>query len=498
VPPTISATQPDRVVPPLEQPETVEEVLLRAFPNDFRILRHLSKLRSAQGDSQGAIDLLRSALSVNPQSAEAFRDLARALWLFDRPEDALSAYQRALSIDPKQPLIHAHVGEMLVSLGRIEEAIQALEMAVELAPQDPAIYLSLALTKQTRPGDRHVPAMEKLAEDMEKLPPDQQIVLHFGLGRVYADLQEHDRSFRHLLAGNTLKRQWISYDERNSLDQLDRARSVFTAELLEAGRDCGDPSELPVFIFGMPRSGTTLVEQILASHPLVFGAGELGDFDIRSGFQFGQFSQPTLLDVIRTCPERVSKRLDEATKDYAAWHLQRISAKAPGVARVTDKTTMNFRLAGLIHLAFPNARMIHVKRDPIDTCLSAYSLLFARGQFYTYDLGELGRYYHAYEKLMEHWRTILPSGAVLDVQYEDLVVDFEFQARRLVEYCGLEWSDDCLSFHRTTRPIKTASAIQARRPIYNTSVGRWRPTQDVLKPLVAGLGAAKPSRSTYT
>jgi tetratricopeptide (TPR) repeat protein len=366
-------------------------------------------------------------------------------------------------------------------VGRLDEAIEAFEKAIALNPEEPESYKNLVLTKRSAPGDPHIDAMQRLAQRMEKLAAVQQITLHFGLGKMYADLQMNEASFRYLLVGNTLQRRQVVYDEGNALRQLDRIRCVYTAELIATRRGHGHPSALPIFIFGMPRSGTTLVEQILASHPAVFGAGELPDLPIRMDGALGGGAI--------AFPEHVLSVPEDFFNELGARHVERLATLAPAASRVTDKTPTNFRIAGLIHLALPRAHMIHVRRDPVDTCLSCFSLLFGRGlQPQTYDLGELGRYYRAYERLMEHWRMVLPAGAMLEVHYEDIVADLEGQARRLVRYCGLEWDKACLSFHKTQRPVRTASAIQVRQPIYVTSVGRWRPPENVLHPLLVGLG----------
>jgi len=224
-----------------------------------------------------------------------------------------------------------------------------------------------------------------------------------------------------------------------------------------------------------------LVEQILASHPMVFGAGELSELaDIvarlgGAGRTFADF------------PENVRALSESDLRELGARYLERVGVLAPAAARITDKMPGNFRFAGLIHLILPHARIIHTRRDPVDTCLSCFSLLFSGDQPHTYDLGELGRYYRAYAALMEHWRSVLPPGVTLEVQYEEVVADFERQARRIVAHCGLEWDEACLEFHQTERPVRTASMVQVRQPVYKTSIGRWRPYKDRLAPLLAAL-----------
>jgi hypothetical protein len=286
-----------------------------------------------------------------------------------------------------------------------------------------------------------------------------------------------------LLAGNGTKRRLIAYDEGNTLRQLGRVPEVFTKEFIERNQGRGHPSRLPVFVLGMPRSGTTLVEQILAGHPEVFGAGELPVFDI-SALRTGAAGEPALF------PECVQGVSPGALRELGATHVGRLQGFSASAARVTDKTLQNSRFAGLIHLTLPDARLIYVRRDPVETCLSCFSILFTQGMHYTYDLAELGRYCRAYRRLMAHWRAALPPEAMMEVGYEDLVGDIEGQARRLVAFCGLSWSENCLRFYAVNRPIRTGSAIQVRQCLYRTSLRRWRPREELLGPLLAALSEA--------
>jgi hypothetical protein len=240
-------------------------------------------------------------------------------------------------------------------------------------------------------------------------------------------------------------------------------------------------SELPVFIVGMPRSGSTLIEQILTSHPQVVAGGEMRELE------------EAVEDVAKsngTSVLGVAQRLngDDVRNIEARYlgHVTRLALAKPGALRVTDNRLDNIFYVGLIRLLFPRARVIHACRDPIDTCLSCFSLMFDQTEF-SYDLGERGRRYRAYSGLMAHWRRVLPAASILDVHYEDVVADIETHARRIVAYCGLPWDPACLAFHKNSRPVRTASAVQVRQPIYSTSVGRWRPDETVLRPLLDGL-----------
>ncbi len=243
------------------------------------------------------------------------------------------------------------------------------------------------------------------------------------------------------------------------------------------------PLKLPVFLVGMPRSGSSLIEQILASHPQVYGAGELASS--RTQASVGGIPVPSAGELHF---RKVFRRLDSAAlQRMALAYIARLPALADGKIRIVDKFPGNFLRIGLIRMILPDAKIIHTMRDPVDTCVSCYSKWFTSGHDYSYNLAELGRYYSRYSELMDHWRSVLPSGAMLDVSYEDVVNDLEGQARRLIDYCGLAWDDRCLSFHKTSRPVKTASAVQVRQPLFRSSLERWRRYEANLGPLLQEL-----------
>ena len=433
-----------------------------------------------------AVPYFEKALSVDPQFAEASYGLGIALQQLDRHEEAIQFYEKALAAAPGFADAHNNLGGALQELGRLEEAQLAMERALALAPRKVEFYLNLFDIKKLTAEDHHFAALQALANDEASLGPEDRINLHFAMGKALANIGDERQAFDHLLKGNSLKRREVVHDEAASWRMFERIQAVFSAELMRAKQGGGDPSQLPIFIVGMPRSGSSLVEQILASHPKVFGAGER--LDLRDALNsFGEASEISL-----PFPERFLVATAEELQRLGADYLNRLKTalRAPPRVwrRITDKMPANFRLVGLIHLALPNARIIHTCRDPVDTCLSCFSIHFTADQPFAYDLGELGRYYRAYYSLMEHWRQVLPEGVMLDVHYEDLVGDLEGNARRIVAHCGLEWDDACLAYDKTARPVKTASAAQVRQPIYRSSVGRWRPDADVLKPLLDGLG----------
>jgi tetratricopeptide (TPR) repeat protein len=421
------------------------------------------------------------SVDIKPDVAEAQNRLGVCLHALNRENSAIAHFTKALVIRPDYADAHANLGLALESLGRLEEATRAFEKAIEHAPTVAKFYRWLFRSKKAVAGDPRVTALIALAQRKASLPRVERIELHFGLGKVFADLKQFDQSFRHLLEGNALKRQEIVYDEGAMVRRLDRIRTVFSPEFMRSKQGVGNRSAEPVFILGMPRSGSTLIEQILASHPRVFGAGELDYFNRAATLIAGQHgARPQFLEQIRMLADEELVRLGSR-------YLCMIRNIAPDAERVTDKAPSNFLLAGLIHLALPNARIIHARRDPVDTCVSCFATLFARGQPFAYELGELGRYYRAYERLMDHWRAVLPEGVMLEVRYEELVADFEGHARRIIDHCGLAWDAACLAFYKTQRPVKTASAPQVYQPLYNTSVGRGSCYGDLLQPLFDAL-----------
>jgi tetratricopeptide (TPR) repeat protein len=434
------------------------------------------------GQFAEAVTSYEEAIAKKPEYPEALNNLGNVLLRLERADDAVVRFEAALSIRPDFAEAYENMGKALTGLGRLADASQAFDDAVKHAPQRARFYHSLAGGKHFSAGDPQIADLESLGKNIDALSIEERINLHFALSKALADLGLYERSFAQLLSGNLLKRRRIFYDEHAELKMFERIRSVFTPQLMRAKRSVGDRSRVPIFILGMPRSGSTLVEQILASHKRVFGAGELSAIRLAvDGLAGPEGAERPFPEVIATlAPEQ----LNQIGKHYIA----QLRNAAPTADRITDKMPANFRFIGFIHLVLPNARIVHTRRNPIDTCLSNFSLLFPDNhQPHTYDLGELGRYYRAYEKLMEHWRAVLPPDAMIEVQYEDVVADLETQARRIIAHCGLEWDDACLAFHTSSRPVWTASATQVRRPLYGRSIGRWHPYKDMLRPLLEGL-----------
>jgi tetratricopeptide (TPR) repeat protein len=440
---------------------------------------NLANVLQKRGRYQEAIAHYKDAIRLKPTYVSAQRSLGDALQVQGSIDGAIVCFRAALAIEPGDPTTLNRLASVLLIAGRLDEASRAFEAAIDIAPENIGLQHNYAGVKPFADGDRRLARLEEFHAREDQLSLAERIVLHFTLGKAYADLKDPDRSFRHLDAGNRLKRQQLTYDERGTLMLMQRIGGAFTRDVLCARSNAGHDSEAPVFVIGMPRSGTSLVEQILASHPRVFGAGELNDF-VTSMSDVGERKAGAY-------PDMLAKLSDKDLAELGKTYVERVSNLGAAKDRIIDKLPANFMFAGLIHLALPRARIIHVKRDAVDTCVSCYSLLFAEDQPFTYDLGELGRYYKAYEALMDHWRSVLPPERMLEVRYEDLVEDLEGQARRLVAHCGVEWDKRCLAFHETKRPVHTASLVQVRKSIYASSVGRSRLYGSRLKPLMDAL-----------
>jgi tetratricopeptide (TPR) repeat protein len=456
-------------------------VVLSAEPDHAEAHNEIGILLDRKQHHEEAIEHYRAAIARNPEHVDALTGLANSLKNVGRHAEALTAARRAVSLRPDHAPTISLLGSILAEIGSMDEALAQFRRAVALAPDRPEISYYLVQLDKVRPGDPVLQALETALPRIASLSPREQCLLQFAIAKSYDDIGERDRGFDHLLQGNALKRSQTEYDEANILGAMNSISQVFTNELMAARRGLGDPSYAPVFIVGMPRSGTTLVEQTLASHPAVFGAGELSELS-RAIRRLGarRLGAPAF-------PHAVWTMTGEELRQMGADYLAALRLLDPSAARVTDKMPGNFPFVGLIHLILPNARIIHVVRDPVDTCLSCFSKLFGGEQAFSYDLAELGRYYRAYQRLMAHWRSVLPAGAMLEVQYETLVEQFESQARRIVAYCGLEWDPACLEFYKTSRPVHTASMTQVRQPIYHSSVGRWRPDSALLRPLLEAL-----------
>jgi tetratricopeptide (TPR) repeat protein len=426
------------------------------------------------GRLDAAVEAYDRAIALKPDYAEAHNNLGVALRELGRTEDAAGAFERAVAHRPAYAKALVNLGVARQELGRNDAALEALDATLALDPSSAIAWHARSDLKRFAADDPDIPRMEALLADATA--DEARIPLAFALGKAWLDAGDIDRAFDRFDAGNAWKRAAFDYAVADDVALFERIAAAFPGD---AGRTGGYTSELPVFVVGMPRSGTTLVEQILASHPRVRGAGELGVLEGVVGDAIGADGYPERAAALSAADlEALGRRYVECVEPFAA-----------GRKRVVDKMPSNVVYAGLIHRMLPNARIIHCRRDPADTALSCYTKLFTGHQRFAYDLAELGRYYRAYDRLMTHWRAVLPADRFLEVHYEDVVEKLETEARKLIAFCGLDWDAACLDFHATQRGVRTASAVQVRRPIYRASVGRWKAYTHRLTPLLTALTA---------
>jgi len=454
---------------------------IEANPAFVEALSNRGFLEWTLGRPAEAVASYDRALAIDPGQAEAHNVRAIALTSLNRPLDALAGYDTALALRPDFADALGNKGMLLAELGLLDQAREALERAIDLEPAKVRAYYNLTLCRKMAAGEPRVRAMEALAANPGGYSIDDRIYLHYALAKAHADAGEAARSFEQLALGAELKRRQIAYDETRTIGRLEQIRIAYPAARLRALAGAGDPTTAPIFIVGMPRSGSTLIEQILASHPQVFATGE-SDLLVRTVAGLAPEARAMLVDPDAPLPASAG-----AFRQIGQAYAHMLSQVAPDSGRVTDKALENFSELGLISLALPGARIIHTRRDPVDTGLSCFQKLFGGDLPYSYELGELGRYYRAYDRLMAHWREVLPEGVMLEVDYEDTTADLETQARRVIAHCGLDWDDRCLDFHNTTRWVHTASAAQVREPVYRSSVGKWRAYEPFLGPLIEAL-----------
>ncbi|MCF6099819.1 tetratricopeptide repeat-containing sulfotransferase family protein [Mesorhizobium muleiense] len=425
-----------------------------------------------------AIKHMQYALELQPGLIEALCALGRTYTAFDKPDMALPLYEKALKINPDHPKVRAGLASALSGLGRMDEAAAYLKQAIARRIGVPAAYNDLV---QTRNFTEEPEELQSILRELgnPKLGSEGAQQLHHAAGKVLNDLKRYDEAFDHFNKAKQASGQRFDIDlYRRWVDSM---IETFTPDFLAARAGYGNPSEAPVFVVGMPRSGTTLTEQICASHPDIHGAGELSKLSrVANAIGLKTSSAGDLNQPITSITEDLSRTLAEE-------HLSYLRERAPAALRVVDKTPHNFELIGLIGLLFPNARIIHCRRDAIDNCVSCFVLNFSEAHSYNTDLTTLGLYYREYDRLMRHWNEVFP-GLIFENRYEALVDDQEAQSRRLIDYLGLPWDDACLRFFDRDGSVNTPSRWQVRQPIYKSSVKRWKNYENEIQPLIQSLG----------
>lgn len=433
------------------------------------LLCKLNRLDEAQAAARQAVELA-------PDNAAAHYALGQVLQLLNQHAQALEHFARASELPgtlAEQALLAT--ATLLQEQGHKDQAAQAFENVLLAFPSSVPALAARSDSKRYQADDAQIDAMEALLAAPANRSLNERLLLHFALGKAYLDTGDSARAFAHLDPANALKRSTFDYSADATQHWVRAIIAAFPAERFSAPPAHRNTSELPVFVLGMPRSGTSLIEQILASHAQVHGAGELSTLN-------------TLIHALGAFPQDLPRWSGDTLQQLGERYLAAIEPLAAGHLRLVDKMPGNFFYAGLIPLILPGARIIHCRRDPVDTCLSCYSKQFNGEQRFSYEQTELGRFHRDYQTLMAHLRQVLPAERFIEVDYEAVVDDLEGQARRLVEFIGLPWDAACLDFHTTERVVRTASVTQVREPIYRTSRGRWQAHAAQLAPLLAALG----------
>jgi len=485
-------------------------------PNNAEALRNQGRIFLMRLDLDAAERLFRRALTSDPKQTSAHIGLSQVYMEKNHPELAKRAAERAFELEPQNASCHhqlglvksgladsdtalhhydealvqdptfapSHMGKghIYLEMGDKTKAKETFEAALQLQPSDTSALVALSrVSKPKSPNDSVFIALEQELSHVENMSISKQISYRFGLADCYDALGSYDKAWEQFERGAALKRSTIQYDADARDAQVDAIKQTFNAEFIEKLRAYANPSAKPIFVLGMPRSGTTLTETILASHSKVYGAGELNDlrklfeqFDVASRAEF---------------PNGLARIAGNTIRELIDRYIATLNDLSDGAAFVTDKMPSNFDLIGLIYALLPNAKIVHVKRNGMDSCFSGFTRLFERSQFHSYDQTEMGRYYNGYERLMNHWAATLPANAVYDIQYEDLVTDQDTQVRNLLKYCGLAWEDACLRSHKSNRRVRTASITQVREPIYQSSIAKWDKYGKNLSILMATIGS---------
>ncbi len=471
------------------------EVLLRkalSLAPDFTLAHiDLAVMMHDQHRYAEAIEWLQKAISLEPGNIKANYLLASTLAPSGRTFEALDAYRRVIELRENHAGAWLGLGHTLKTVGEQEEAIRAYRRCLEIRPDNGEVYWSLANLKTYPLSAEDMAAMQSALEREDELSEQSVVHFLFALGKAAEDAGDFDRAWEYYRDGNARQRSLEHYDPVQTEVTNDEIIQVFDRNLLERMKGLGNPDPAPIFILGLPRSGSTLIEQILASHSQVEGTSEL-PYIGRAATSLNR-NRADGINYPFAVRELGQRHLQQLGSEY----LQRASAhRHSDKPRFIDKMPNNFPSIGLIELILPNARIIDARRYPLDSTLSCFRQLFARGQSFVYDLHDIGEYFLEYQRMMDHWHEVLP-GRVLTVQYEEVVTDLDTQVRRILDYCDLPFEENCLRFYENDRPVRTASSEQVRQPVYTGSIHRWRRYQGHLDELIEILAPVLPRYSKY-
>ena len=501
-----------------EEAEKICRQVLREHPNEVDAMRLLASIANKLEQRDDAIVLLERAVELKPKFAGAWADLAETYTESEKFGEALDAVQRVIKLQPNMPFGHMirgsilgkkddhegainafkealeiepeHIGSnmglgnTLKTIGRYDEAVKSYKKCIEAQPLFSEAYWSLANLKTYSFDDDEIKNMEKHVQSQD-LTPASKAFFHIAIANAKEKQMKYGEAWYHFHTGNELRRTSEIYDSVTTQVTHDALIETFDEEFVNSTKGSGCQSDAPIFILGLPRSGSTLIEQILASHSRVEGTRELPDISLL-GRRLTKSKPPGI-----KYPDAVKHMTDEEKIEYGESYLETSKRYRTDKPRFIDKMPNNFAHIGFIKTILPNAKIINAKRHPLDSCVSSFKQLFYKGQSWSYDLFEIGEYYLEYERMMDHWHSLYP-GEIYDIQYENIVNNQEDESRALIEYCGLDWEDSCLRFYENKRSVNTASSEQVRQPIYKGAMYAWKnyeseigALKDILEPVLA-------------
>lgn len=501
-----------------EEAEKICRQVLREHPNEVDAMRLLASIANKLEQRDDAIILLERAVELKPKFAGAWADLAETYTESEKFGEALDAVQRVIKLQPNMPFGHMirgsilgkkddhegainafkealeiepeHIGSnmglgnTLKTIGRYDEAVKSYKKCIEAQPLFSEAYWSLANLKTYSFDDDEIKNMEKHVQSQD-LTPASKAFFHIAIANAKEKQMKYGEAWYHFHTGNELRRTSEIYDSVTTQVTHDALIETFDEEFVNSTKGSGCQSDAPIFILGLPRSGSTLIEQILASHSRVEGTRELPDISLL-GRRLTKSKPPGI-----KYPDAVKHMTDEEKTEYGESYLETSKRYRTDKPRFIDKMPNNFAHIGFIKTILPNAKIINAKRHPLDSCVSSFKQLFYKGQSWSYDLFEIGEYYLEYERMMDHWHSLYP-GEIYDIQYENIVNNQEDESRALIQYCGLDWEDSCLRFYENKRSVNTASSEQVRQPIYKGAMYAWKnyeseigALKDILEPVLA-------------
>jgi Flp pilus assembly protein TadD len=465
----------------------LDRLIAQPDPHDAYILNWAEIMCDREGRQLEAEPLLRDLCARLPNRFVIWACLGKVLAAVEKDGEAVAALRRSVELNPNQAPIWFDIGVIERQHGELAESNEALNRCLQLQPTHIGAIRQLGADHRYAYGDEAFKRLNRALAGIEGASPKERVELHYAAGRAFEAVDELETAFIHYLIGGRLEKQLTPWSEQRMKGVLALLRGFLTQAELAAAREQGTPTRQPVFVFGMPRSGTTLIEQVIASHPQAFGAGELTlGAVLANGIKAGRVTVETneKTNVSFSIPPR-----DMSIPQRGTTYLSELQKRAGGnFARIVDKMPANYFWIGLLDAILPGCFLIHSRRHPVETCLSAYRLYFPQGLPWSSDLKDLGKSYRQYTDYMSYWSSVLPKERLLHVRYEDMVTDFESQARRLIRFIDLPWDDACLRFYESERKVMTASVTQVRRPIYTDSINRWRKYEPYLKPLLDELG----------